>query len=235
MIEKDDPPTPGHHPRTTFVCRTDLTNTTTQLRVHVATTSRFGACSYSVLTGPRSLGDHGQTLVSGISQYLNRKEGRLRLQRTGPFVPPLAVASHFDLLVSQQGRELLAGVEGVLDFVPVIRNRIVRVENFEDLLANAGDLPGEPEDFLLSSPHDESTSREIGDIYEVVLAREAKVVRQGGRGGESYFEFEVAPQGRNAIFRSNSPSGLGKVVVAKSLLEELPDEAMRWLATVPVW
>lgn len=101
-------------------------------------------------------------------------DGLLRLERTGPFVPPITLAGLGDLLVTDSFR---AGLEqsplAGLGFRPVDKTRIVRLE--WERWNQAADEPheypagGEPEGYILGRPHDHELAAQIGPVWEVVL------------------------------------------------------------------
>jgi hypothetical protein len=100
--------------------------------------------------------------------------GPARLERTGPFVPPVTLAGISDLLVTGAFRaELERSPLTGLGIRPAEKARIVRLEwERWDL---TGDEPqeypqgGEPEGYVLDRPHDPELAAQIGPIWEVVL------------------------------------------------------------------
>jgi hypothetical protein len=75
-------------------------------------------------------GDYGDILLSGMTAHQPRtRTGLLRLERTGPFVPPITLAGLGDLLVTEEFR---AGLEQSSlagpGFRPVEKTRIVHLE-----------------------------------------------------------------------------------------------------------
>jgi hypothetical protein len=103
-------------------------------------------------------------------------EGLLQLERTGPFVPPitLASASAGDLLVTGAFRaELARSPLTGLEFRPAEKTHIVRLE-WERWDLTAEDPPaypqgGEPESYILDRQHDPGLAAQIGPIWETVL------------------------------------------------------------------
>lgn len=120
-------------------------------------------------------GDYGDILISGMTAHADRTgDGLLRLERTGPFVPPVTVAGFGDLLVTDEFRaELDRSPLAGLEYRPVEKAHIVRLR-WEDWDLTAEDPPwypesGEPEDYVLARPHDPDLAAQLGPIWEVVL------------------------------------------------------------------
>ena len=69
-------------------------------------------------------GDYGNILLTGMTSHLDREDGRLQLERTGPFVPPIALSGIADIVVTDAFRSALeaSGLTG-LRFQPVIKRR----------------------------------------------------------------------------------------------------------------
>jgi hypothetical protein len=120
-------------------------------------------------------GDYGAILVSGMTRHQPRNpEGLLRLERTGPFVPPITLAGAGDLLVTGAFRaELERSPLAGLEFRPVEKTHIVRLdwERWDLTDDEPPEYPhgGEPEGYILDRPHDPELAGQIGPIWEVVL------------------------------------------------------------------
>jgi hypothetical protein len=121
-------------------------------------------------------GDYGTILLTGMTAHQPRTPGgRLRLERTGPFIPPVTLAGAGDLLVTDDFRiKLEKSPLAGLGFRPVEKTRIVRLE--WERWDHADDDPqeypdgGEPEDYILGRPHDPELALQIGPVWEVMLA-----------------------------------------------------------------
>ena len=76
--------------------------------------------------GSRPWGDYGAILVHGMSRHLPRLDGLIRLERTGPFIPPITLPGIGDVVVTHKFRAAIerTGLAG-LSFAPVIKTRIV--------------------------------------------------------------------------------------------------------------
>lgn len=120
-------------------------------------------------------GDYGDILLAGMTRHQPRtREGLLQLERTGPFVPPITLAGPGDLLVTNAFRaELERSPLAGPGFRPVEKTRIVRLEweYWDQSAGNPLEYPegGEPEDYILSRPHDPELAAQIGPLWEVVL------------------------------------------------------------------
>jgi hypothetical protein len=120
-------------------------------------------------------GDYGEILLSGMTAHRPRtREGLLRLERTGPFVPPITLAGLGDLLITNAFRTALeeSPLAG-LAYRPVEKTRIVRLrwEHWDWTADDPREYPdgGEPEAYILDRPHDRELAMEIGPIWEVLL------------------------------------------------------------------
>lgn len=121
-------------------------------------------------------GDYGDILLCGMTAHQPRTlDGLLQLERTGPFVPPVTQSGPGDLLVTDVFRTKLeeSPLAG-LGFRPVRKTRIVRLEweHWDQAADHPQEYPdgGEPEDYILSRPHDPELAAQIGSLWEVVLS-----------------------------------------------------------------
>jgi hypothetical protein len=120
-------------------------------------------------------GDYGDILLSGMTAHMPRtQDGLLRLERTGPFVPPITLAGLGDLLVTDAFRVRLqqAPLAG-LGFRPVDKTHIVHLEweHWDQAADDPQEYPdgGEPESYILDRPHDPELAAQIGPLWEVIL------------------------------------------------------------------
>lgn len=125
-------------------------------------------CWYRMSGTRAPWGDYGRILLSGMTAHQERTpEGLLRLERTGPFVPPVSMPGLGDLLVTDAFRARLeeSPLAG-LGFRPVEKTRIVRLEwehwDQDDFEPEEYPDSGEPEDYILSRPHDPELAARIG-------------------------------------------------------------------------
>ena len=128
-------------------------------------------------------GDYGCILLSGMTSHLERQNGLLQLERTGPFVPPISLPGIADIVVTNDFKHLLEG-SGLTGFTfqPVIKKHIVFLEwekwdkKSEEPLEYPG--TGEPEDYILERAHSPELAQQIGDLWELCLEECAEVERQ---------------------------------------------------------
>jgi hypothetical protein len=139
---------------------------------------------FALRTSRGPWGDYGNILAHGMSARRSRVGGRIQLERTGPFVPPICLPGIGDVVVTNDARLELEhqGFTG-LSFAPVDKCHIVR-SDWHTWDRSASEPPiypasRAPEDFILGEPHDEATSRAIGPLWEVVL------VEHGQRSSEA--------------------------------------------------
>jgi hypothetical protein len=122
---------------------------------------------------PSPWGDYGNILINGMSTHLPRSSGRIQLERTGPFVPPISfpvVAVVTDVIRMELERQGLTGIT----FQDVRLARIVRLD--WEKWDRTADLPqypvdGEPESLIVNRPHDEELAARMGPLWELVPAK----------------------------------------------------------------
>src|SRR5262245_31791236 len=105
---------------------------------------------FYLVRGIRPWGDYGDILVHGMTGHLSRKEGPLRLEWTGPFIPPITLPGIGDVVVTDEFRaELERSGLGRFGFHPVIKARIVELhwEQWDRTSERPAERPegGEPE------------------------------------------------------------------------------------------
>lgn len=137
---------------------------------------------YIVERPEHAWGDYGDTLAHGISYREDGETDLLRLERTGPFISPITFPGISDIVVTSPFRDLLetSGLKGI-QFKRVSKNLIVNSDwhtwdrNADEPLEYPAD--GEPEGYILGHEHSSEASRLIGDLWEVVLTRTARIYR----------------------------------------------------------
>jgi hypothetical protein len=123
---------------------------------------------------PSDWGDYGAILLSGMVAHLPRENGRLQLERTGPFVPPISFSSLGDIVVTDSFKRLLedSGLTGFM-FLPVVKKHIVLLEweKWDKASGEPAEYPstGEPEDCILERPHSPKLAQQIGTLWELCL------------------------------------------------------------------
>jgi hypothetical protein len=128
-------------------------------------------------------GDYGCILLSGMTSHLERQNGLLQLERTGPFVPPISLPGIADIVVTNDFKHLLEG-SGLTGFTfqPVIKKHIVFLEweKWDKKSEEPLEYPGtsEPEDYILERAHSPELAQQIGDLWELCLEECAEVERQ---------------------------------------------------------
>ncbi len=127
-------------------------------------------------------GDYGTILQHGMTAHVGRVRGRLSLERTGPFMPPITFPGVGDVVLTSDAKAQLekSGLSG-FSFQLVHKARIVRLPwNEWDL--TAGEPPeypesGEPEDYILERRKDSRLAEAMGDIWELVVPVTARIGR----------------------------------------------------------
>ena len=140
--------------------------------------------SIRILGKPRSpWGDYGDVLIHGMTSHLSRTvDGRLQLERTAPFVPPISFPGISDLVVTDECKRKLENSKLVgFSFRTVSKARIVEStwHNWDLNSESPAEYPesGEPEDYILMREHSPILESSIGEIWEVLLTESAKTER----------------------------------------------------------
>jgi len=108
-----------------------------------------------------------------MTSHLERRDGLLQLERTGPFMPPITFSGINEIVVTTAMREALtaAGFRG-LSFHPVHKALIVPLhwQDWDISAEKPKQYPrgGDPEDYILGHKHCEETSAALGDVWELV-------------------------------------------------------------------
>lgn len=170
--------------------------------------------------------DYGGVLVSGITSRLPRIDGLLQLERTGPFVPPIVLASGVDLVVTDPFRVALenSGLSGV-SFRPVYKRHIVHLgwETWDLNAAEPAIYPesGSPEDYIIARPHSAELARQIGELWEIVLEEHARFVLYAGISNWDGTDWFLA-------------GGTAASFVSESAKEWLTSHARQWIRLTEV-
>ena len=127
-------------------------------------------------------GDYGHILQHGMTSHRRRTEGKLSLERTGPFTPPITLPGLGDIVLTYEARAALesSGLTG-FTFLPVEKVQIVEL-HWDQWDLSAEEPPeypesGEPEDYILERQHSPDTANSLGDLFEVVVPNSLKIVR----------------------------------------------------------
>ena len=117
-------------------------------------------------------GDYADILVHGMSAHLSRRDGPLQLERVGPYVPPITFPGISDIVLTNAAKAFVASkLEGV-SFRPIVLAKCVRIDwtAWDATRDEPVEYPegGEPEDYILSRPHDAALASELGSFWELV-------------------------------------------------------------------
>jgi len=83
--------------------------------------------AFIVENGAAPWGDYGDLLVSGMTA--RNDDGRLEIERTGPFVPPITISGLWTVVVTDAFRgELERSHLRGISFEPVAKKRIVALD-----------------------------------------------------------------------------------------------------------
>lgn len=171
-------------------------------------------------------GDYGSILRNGIFHSEEQ-----RLDRTGPFVPPISFPAFSGaVIVTNEARQKLegSGMSGVGEFRPVLLGKVVLVDWRKwDKSRNLGrdQLPfnGEPEEYILHNPHDPATAAKIEPLWTWHPLRIGKVSRAKG-----VMRLEGI-MGRHDVFRL-CDDGWDKIIVSEKGKRSVGDVFGDWVA-----
>lgn len=129
---------------------------------------------------PGDWGDYGRILQHGMGCHLPRQNGRLALERTGPYIPPITKPWEIVLNKEVSGSLLSSGLTGH-SLVPVEKARIVEL-HWEMWDLDAGEPEeypetGEPEDYILQRPHSTDAAEAIGELFEIAAPTTLTILR----------------------------------------------------------
>lgn len=128
-------------------------------------------------------GDYGSILRNGMFHTEEQ-----RLDRTGPFVPPISFPGYSGaVIVTSQARQKLetSGMSGLGECHPVLLGKVVLIEwqKWDKSRQLGGDqfpFNGEPEEYILHNPHDAATASKIEPLWTWHPLRIGKVSRVKG-------------------------------------------------------
>ena len=188
--------------------------------------TRLSHLKFYRLHGPGGpWGDYGDILTAGMSSHLPRQDGRLQLERTGPFMPAVTFPGSGHIVIADKVRMELegSGLTGAV-FAPVIKRHIVKLDwrSWPLDAAEPMDYPteGEPENYILDRPHDPDTALSLGDIWEVQLGIHAETTRVE----------------RRPLLRPETWDGTDLFNPAGTRIPAASDRAAEWLSTrYPEW
>ena len=128
--------------------------------------------AYVLSPTPTPWGGYGRILVHGMTSHRVRDDGLLQLERAGSRFPAITQPGLGHIVVNEAARAFLAARMPALEFRQVILRRCVRLEwaDWDTALDEPAEYPdsGEPEDYILSQPHDPMVAASIGALWELV-------------------------------------------------------------------
>jgi hypothetical protein len=192
---------------------------------------------FFIVKGPELWGDYGAILIRGMTAHLPRKDDRLQLERTGPFIPPITFPGVGDVLVTDEFRNQLAESQlGAFEFRPVVKARIVNYqwEKWNRSAEEPVEYPesGEPENYILSRPHSPRIADAIGNVWEVVVEDGAIVDTDSRRAAWDYdIRVDASTWSGDHLFRGRRPPAKrgGWVIVTETGKEWLEQRAGDWV------
>lgn len=118
-------------------------------------------------------GDYGDVLVSGMG-WKRDDDGRLQVERCGPFVPPVTTPSGGHLVVTDEARAAIerSGL-GRFEFRPAVLARVVNLRwddwDFSAEWPEKMPAGGEPENYVLRRKDSPAARQGMPELFEVVL------------------------------------------------------------------
>jgi hypothetical protein len=131
---------------------------------------------------PRGWGDYGYILQHGMAAHMPIQGGKLRLERTGPYIPPISLPGIGEIVLTAQAKRHLDG-SGLTGFSTETVEKVLIVElHWENWDLSAEEVPeypesGEPEDYILGKAHSESASAALGELWEIVVPTTLTILR----------------------------------------------------------
>jgi hypothetical protein len=130
---------------------------------------------------PKDWGDYGHILQHGMTVHLPRLGGRLSLERTGPYIPPITLPGIGDIVLTSEARELLEG-SGLSGFSFLAVEKTLIVELHWEAWNLDADEPtefpdsGEPEDYVLGKQHSPTAAEALGELWELAIPNTATIL-----------------------------------------------------------
>jgi hypothetical protein len=176
-------------------------------------------------------GDYGHILANGMAEGQGGPDEPLKLERTGPFVPPISFPGH-SIVVTDTFRMALenSGLSGQ-SFLPIAKKRITRVDwrrwspiGDDEMKYPSGN---EPENYILRRKHSPETAEELGVLWQLWPAPIAEIDRTNG------FKL-VAESCKGKDFFQAANDWTRWNYVSRSAREWLEREAAEWVSFEPV-
>jgi len=128
---------------------------------------------YLPLAADSPWGDYGDILFHGMSMFAPHIHGKIQLYRTGPFVPPITFPGISDIVITEELKNIIQSTWGILEFLPVEKAHIATLhwEGWDRAASDPLFYPanGEPEAYILNSPHDPLSAELMGNLWEVIV------------------------------------------------------------------
>lgn len=177
-------------------------------------------------------GDYERLLISGMSGHLSRWRGRIRLERVGPFIPPLSVSGH-DLIATKRMIEMLSKSPfNNWSLRPVVKSHVAFWEWKN--LAEASEDAAEPEDIILRRPHDKTCAKALGDLFELIPPVECAVLEVKRNRSLTRCSLKCDALPKSGLFRSMFPGGAVPMCSDKfRQWIERHQEIRKWLRFLP--
>jgi hypothetical protein len=131
---------------------------------------------------PTGWGDYGDILQNGMTARVARVGGRLSLERTGPYIPPITLPGIGDIVLTSGAQKLLdgSGLSG-FSFLVVEKTLIVELpwETWDLDAQQPAQFPesGEPEDYILGKQHSPNAATALGELWEIVVPPTVTILR----------------------------------------------------------
>jgi hypothetical protein len=143
---------------------------------------------------PGDWGDYGYILEHGMTAHSPRLNGKLALERTGPYISPITFPGIGSVLLTDEARKHLEGSGlGGFSFLPVEKKLIVELhwEQWDLTAVEPPEYPdsGEPEDYILERPHS-AAAYDLGDLWELLVPVNVEILRLSPIVA-SYKEFKI--------------------------------------------
>lgn len=188
------------------------------------------------LGSPNFWGDYGAVLIGGDIYEDPEQEDLSVIERTGPFVPPIAEGYGGGYAVTEELRLQLERSSLVgASFRPLTKKRIVKLDwhTWERTCPlEAWQLPknGDPESYLLEKEHDPRTAAAMPPIWELLAPRMCEFVSM--RTSDGHIDFQCEP----LISWSSSRIGSYDFIGCRSPRILVSARAKQWLeASAPDW